>query len=217
MSQEGCRILNNLIFIFYFIYYEIPFRDKFIYLFIILRIDFADELVIRLRTICYKYNDLSLVLYGDLNMDRDQFKNKVEMPLAEMGYLSHYNKGCSAYTRYEVRLGAPVTSYIDFMITYGEKIKEFSVSKPIGRSDHLTLAVSVQKDVWLKKMSQKKVLRTNFSKVAQDCEEVTKLMEQVLRSDDIVGKYKRLVEDLEHRYKPSVIKKNTPSRLKKAY
>ena len=58
-----------------------------------------DELIQRLKLFRYKYNNLTLILFGDLNMNREVIENKLSKEIDILGFKIWYNRNENEYTR----------------------------------------------------------------------------------------------------------------------
>ena len=57
------------------------------------------ELINRLKLLRRKYNNLTLALFGDLNMSREEVKNKLSIEIGHLGFKVWYKNNKEEYTR----------------------------------------------------------------------------------------------------------------------
>jgi endonuclease/exonuclease/phosphatase family metal-dependent hydrolase len=60
----------------------------------------VDGLVSRLEAIKTKYEELSLVLFGDFNLKRNEVEKRIAKKVNRVGYNCLYQKGDFNYSRY---------------------------------------------------------------------------------------------------------------------
>src|SRR5690606_37022736 len=94
---------------------------------------------------------------------------------------------------------------LDYMITYGiDNEKPFQVEKPIGRSDHLTLKLKIEKNFG--KMKLRKELKTSFEKVKKDRVEISEDFIKLLSDEKPYESLLNMIDSLKKKYKPRVKK-----------
>lgn len=169
--------------------------------------DQLDQLLYRLSAIKDRYSDLSLILYGDFNMGREAFKRKVENRLPD-GYVAHYSEERDAVTRKEMKLGRPVTSYLDYFITFGCVTGRVEIMEAIGRSDHMTLKLLVDKGKSLLKPTIRKICTNVTTKVRVDWEKNHGDFVGAILSYDPLGGVIEHIRQMRRRYKTRVVKPN---------
>jgi len=104
------------------------------------------ELIQRLKLLRYKYNKLTLVLFGDFNMNRDVIENKLSKEIEILGYKIWYSRNKNEYTREQEVNGKIKKSYLDYMITYGIDNLCFIILDKLVITDHRGLSIEFLDD-----------------------------------------------------------------------
>jgi hypothetical protein len=163
------------------------------------------QLLYRLSAMSERYTNMSMILYGDFNMNRDVFHKKVETKLP-FGYLAHYSKDGEAVTRKEMRLDKLVLSYLDYMITYGCNTPTLSILEPIGHSDHLTLKLVVNRGNSLLKPVIRKYCTSPMARIRADWKLNHEDFIKAILSYNPLGGVLSHIEELRKKYKIRVTK-----------
>ena len=104
------------------------------------------ELIQRLKLLRYKYNNLTLVLFGDLNMNRGVIENQLSKEIEILGFKIWYSRNKNEYTREQDVNGKIKQSYLDYMITYGIDNLNFNILKKLVTTDHRALSIEFLED-----------------------------------------------------------------------
>ena len=163
------------------------------------------ELAHRLRIIKQKYAELQLILFGDLNIPRDELETEF-LSVKSLGFKLWYQRGECAFTRIE----GEKMSYLDYFITYGIDEAELEIQKPIGSSDHWTVQLRVNTKMNNLKLRRELVL--DFTKPKKDSKEIAEELLKVRSGDDLIA----LVNGLRGKYKPRVRKVKSAYQLREA-
>ena len=166
----------------------------------------------KLKMIKNRYKNCKLIIFGDLNINREGFKNKIENILGnEFNY--HYNKNINSYTRTRLIKNEIIEkSYIDYFITSGFKNTKFDIIKPIGKSDHLSLQLLISKDETSNIIINKEIIFP-FDKVEKDAEKITIKLIESLKNDKKVKSICDLIKNLKKTYKIRIKKYNKECRF----
>ena len=172
------------------------------------------QLVDRLIMLRERYSKFSLILYGDLNMDRKNFQEKIMDRISPLGYKGHFHTGNMAYTRRQKKGETTEFSYLDYFITFNIPDAVFNISEPIGRSDHLTLNLAVETEKALNHLCIRKVMGMDFGAPKREKNIIFDIFIRVLDGQMNLEEFLLL---LKNRYKPRVKKfKNFFTPCKKA-
>ena len=84
------------------------------------------ELIYKLKIIRYRYNNLVLILYGDLNIKREDIRNKLGKNIEPFGYEIIFNDDVNEFTQAQLNKDKEKKSYLDYFIVDGIKNYDFS-------------------------------------------------------------------------------------------
>ena len=161
----------------------------------------------KLNMIKNRYKNAKIIVYGDFNLRRDEFKNKVENILGN-DFIYHYKKEEQNFTRYRIINYKNIEkSYLDYFITSGFNNTEFEINLPIGKSDHLSLELYIPKEEIGEIIIQKEI-KYPYNKLIKNIEEITKSLINSLNKKDKVKEVVDLIRNLNNTYKPKVRKIN---------
>ena len=158
-----------------------------------------------------RYNNLRLVLFGDLNInlaDIDiKLKNKIEL----FGFKILFKK--KEYTRMKIVKNIEKKSYLDYFITYGLDNVDFSIIDKLVLSDHKTLSLQFFEDKNLKLERMKEIIEP-YSIAQNKIDEITERLKDAFNNDITEIKIKKLIHDNNHNYKAKIKKLKIAEKIK---
>ena len=161
----------------------------------------------KLNMIKNRYKNAKIIVFGDFNLKRDEFKNKIENVLGKE-FTYHYNKEEQNFTRYRITKNNIIEkSYLDYFITTGFKNTQFEINLPIGKSDHLSLELYISKKDIGEIIVQREIVYP-YNKLINNIEDITKSLIKSLENKDKVKSVVELIRQLNNNYKPRVKKIN---------
>ena len=123
----------------------------------------------KLRDIISKSNNAKIVVYGDLNISKEDIMKEIGYEMKELEGKVIYSDLENSFTRIRKVCEEVQMSYIDYFINFGIKEKFFTVQK-IGRSDHLAISMKIDTDTIDKTICRKKELFYNYKKLNEEYE-----------------------------------------------
>ncbi len=159
-----------------------------------------------IKYIIEKYNNVSFILYGDLNIKRKEFKSIIEDKLSNIKNIKfHYKKGTFEVTRCRADSANNINyNYIDYMISYNIEVINFNLIKPPGISDHVALQLIVGNEEF-KEVSLNKQIFFSFRRCNDDKEEITNKLKKILETPNInIEEIGNLINNLKEKYKSHV-------------
>ena len=160
-----------------------------------------EETLHRLEIIKNRYTDMKLILFGDFNMNRKDFKNKVEKHVNKLGYIGHFEKGEHCFTRYQMVEGKMKWAYIDYMITHGIENVKMTIKNNFVNSDHMSLEMIIDKDE-LKELQHNKEIVDPIVMVRKKSEGIAELLREAIMSESPMKQILQLINDLRIIIKP---------------
>ena len=130
------------------------------------------ELIDRLILLRRKYNNLTLVLFGDLNMSREEVKDKLSTEIEPLGFKIWYKNNKNEYTREQSVKGIIKKSYLDYMITFGIDNINFQILNKLVITDHKALSIEFLDDR-KRKLDRVKELIEPYNIANHKIEEIT--------------------------------------------
>ena len=104
------------------------------------------ELIDKLLLLKKRYKSLSLILFGDLNIDRKNIKEKLCNKIEQYGFNVIYKSEENIYT-HEQKINNKISkSYLDYMITYGIEFGNFEVREKLVNTDHNAIEYAFLED-----------------------------------------------------------------------
>ncbi len=159
----------------------------------------------RIRVLNQRYEG-KLVCFGDFNLPRDKAKQKIEKRLSECKGKLWYEEEELAFTRIQKSGEKINSSYLDYFLTKGVTGGCLEVTKPIGKSDHLTLQLTLSQDE-IGTIQLRKDMRYNFSKCKKDSEKIKSDLLTALSSKSPVPNLRNLIKQMRDKYKARLTKK----------
>ena len=158
------------------------------------------EFIERLLLLKSKYNSLSLILFGDLNIERKNIKRELIDKIELYGFHVWYNNDKNVFT-HDQKLGdKKIESYLDYMITYGIDNINFNVGDKLVNTDHKCLELSFI-ETNNRKLNRIKEIVEPYTRVYTKSEEITNKLIEVFNSDVPEVKLLRLIHDNKYTYK----------------
>ncbi len=158
------------------------------------------ELIDRLILLRRKYNNLTLVLFGDLNMSREEVKDKLSTEIEPLGFKIWYKNNKNEYTREQSVKGIIKKSYLDYMITFGIDNINFQILNKLVITDHKALSIEFLDDR-KRKLDRVKELIEPYNIANHKIEEITNRLVEVFNSEIAEVKLLRLLHDNKFNYK----------------
>ena len=91
-----------------------------------------------------RYNNLRLILFGDLNINLDEIDIKLKNKIDQYGFKIWYNK--NSYTRSQIVKNEEKKSYLDYFITYGIDNGCFNIMDKLVLSYHKAISFEFIED-----------------------------------------------------------------------
>ena len=158
------------------------------------------EFIERLLLLKSKYNSLSLILFGDLNIERKNIKRELIDKIELYGFHVWYNNDKNVFT-HDQKLGdKKIESYLDYMITYGIDNINFNVGDKLVNTDHKCLELTFI-ETNNRKLNRIKEIVEPYTRVYTKSEEITNKLIEVFNSDVPEVKLLRLIHDNKYSYK----------------
>ena len=159
----------------------------------------------KLRDIIAKSNNAKIVVYGDLNIGKEDIMKEIGYEMKELGGKVIFSDLENSFTRIR-KVGEEVQiSYIDYFINFGIKEKFFTVQK-IGRSDHLAITMNIDTDTIDKSVCRKKELFYNYKKINENFEEISIKFIEAIKKEEKIENVVKLISELRENNKPRVRK-----------
>ena len=164
-----------------------------------------DDFLNKMQACQRRYEGARTVVFGDLNIDRDEFNAKVIKLMGNKNILYHYNKNKSVHTRIQKNKNKTQSSYLDYMISFNLSKPEFQIKKMFAKTDHLLLELKIQKDQ-LNNIQVTKILCYGFQQCKKDTENIKKELIEALDQPDNIKAVENLIIKLRKQYKPRIKK-----------
>ena len=167
-----------------------------------------DGLICRLLTMKERYKNLKLVMFGDLNLTREGVRKRIMPRLEKHGFTLRASQKLQSFTRMRLTETRLEVSYLDYFITYGFVNVDFSIHKPIGKSDHWTLLLEIDK-AEVSDLKNRRQISLGFSKVNEDAGKIFDMVTDSLINPTTtpVGELVKTIKVLRKVYKPRIAKK----------
>ena len=101
-------------------------------------------LIEKLLLLKKRYNNLRLILFGDLNINKDEIDTKLKNKIEPYGFKIWFNK--NNYTRSQIVNNEEKKSYLDYFITYGVDNGYFKIMDKLVLSDHKAISFEFLED-----------------------------------------------------------------------
>jgi hypothetical protein len=182
--------------------------------------DLLKRFLYNIKVLKDRYDNPSIMVYGDFNLDREKFKSKIEDVLKPYGFKCHYDKEPNKFTRFEKVKGEDKTrtSYLDYFITFNVDTESFTICEEILKSDHLPLRAKIKEVKGSEKLFLKKERKINFSTPMKDSQMIGNILSNIFTGDlDIrerCNSVNNLISHLKVKYKPRVRKARNYFKLK---
>ncbi len=153
------------------------------------------------------YKKCKLIIFGDFNLTRKDFKNKIESKLGK-SFSYHYKTNKNNLTRMRVRKNNTIEhSYIDYFFTLGFKELKFDINLPIGKSDHLSLELYISKKEIGDFIIQKEIIWP-YNNLVKESEYIAELFINIIKSDNKIINVINMIKYLYNKFKPKIKKIN---------
>ena len=153
--------------------------------YITLRLDhhtFLYDNLNRIKTVQKRFGNPPMVIFGDFNIPKKEFKELVEGSLGG-SFKYHYSDQEHAQTRYMETKDRVEKSYLDYFITRNIEVTSFGTNSPMGHSDHLTLELVFTVKVYSKvKVQREKVL--SFEKMLKESGKISEEFQNCLKKEN---------------------------------
>lgn len=160
-----------------------------------------DAFKVRFNTIVSRYKDAKVIVFGDFNLTREEFKkNVITYYQGVKGIKFHIDTSLNAFTRCAIVENKVQRSYLDYMITVNMEDTDFNIKKPIGNSDHWLLELGIADDFG--ELNAAKELRYDFARAKEESGEIKENLLRVLKMPNKVEALVSMVRQLRDRYKP---------------
>ena len=103
-----------------------------------------NELIEKLLLLKRNYHSLSLILFGDLNIKRENIKSSLTNKIVSYGFKVWYNNDNNIFTHEQKINNKIVKSYLDYIITYGIENANFNVLDKLVNTDHNAIELNFQ-------------------------------------------------------------------------
>ena len=158
------------------------------------------ELIDKLLLLKRRYKSLSLILFGDLNIDRKNIKEKLCNKIVQYGFKVIYDPDENIYT-HEQKINNKISkSYLDYIITYGIEFGNFEVRDKLVNTDHNAIEYDFFEDETRKLCRIKETIEP-YIRVSKKSEEIKDKLIEVFKSDIPEVKLLRLIHDNKYTYK----------------
>ena len=157
-----------------------------------------------LNTIIVRFKDPQVIVYGDFNIKREEFIEKVKNKI-DIRYKVHINTDTFSITRFRKIKKRIECSYIDYMITCNINCSTFNIIDPPGLSDHLALEIIIPNDE-LRRLLVNKEIIYSFNNCKNEKDDITRKIKDILiqNKDEVKNKIIDLVDSLRKKYKPHI-------------
>lgn len=160
-----------------------------------------DSAKFRLRTILERFKDAKIVIFGDFNLKRNEMKKEFLSDFKDKGITCYMDTNINSFTRCRKVLETIQYNYLDYIITFGIGSSKFGISKPIAKSDHMTLKLEVANSE-LGDVIVKKELRYDFNGPKNDSALISKRLIEIFTGQNGIKDLVYLVNELREKYKP---------------
>ena len=160
-----------------------------------------DSAKLRLRAILDRYRDAKVVMFGDFNLKREHMKKEFLGAFKDKKIICHMKTDTNAFTRCRKVKDTIQYNYLDYIITHGISSSEFNISKPIAKSDHLTLKLVIAKSD-LGDLTVEKELKYDFNGPKKDAADISKKLVDIFTNDNGLKKLTSMVSELRKKYGP---------------
>ena len=152
-----------------------------------------------------RYDKIKMIIFGDFNLTRDEYKKKVESILKGENLIHHYYNSNNAITRIRMTQTRLERNYLDYMITEGFTNTEFNILRPFAKTDHFMLRMRIDKSE-CSQLKIKKEFTYCFNKALKESQYIKDELVKSLDDEDSVKTVTKLINSLRKRYKPTVKK-----------
>ena len=170
------------------------------------------ELIEKLLLIQRRYNNLKLILFGDLNINKDEIDIKLKNKIEKYGFKIWYNK--NSYTRSQIVKNEEKKSYLDYFITYGINYGYFNIMDKLIISDHKAISFEFLEDNNFKLDRIKEIIEP-YAIAQIKTDDISNKLKNAFLNDITEVKIKRIINDNKYEFKPKNIKIKFKTKLKK--
>ena len=160
-------------------------------------------LIEKLMSFKRRYNNLRLILFGDLNINLDDIDIKIKNKIEPFGFKIWFKN--EEYTRIQIVKNNEKKSYLDYFITYGLENVDFNIIDKLVLSDHKALSLEFFEDKNIK-LERINVIIEPYSIAQNKIDEITEKLKDAFNNDITEIKIKKLIHDNYHNYKPKIKK-----------
>ena len=165
-----------------------------------------DDFLNKVNMIYNRYKNCKLIIFGDFNLTRKEFKNKIEKKLGNK-FNYHYRENENNFTRYRITYNNKIeSSYIDYFITLGFDKFYFDINFPIGKSDHFSLELYIQKEETKNLIIQKEIIWP-YNRIVKDSKYIANVFYNTIK-DNNINDLSKMIKSLYNKYKPKIKKMN---------
>ena len=157
------------------------------------------ELIEKLLLIQRRYNNLKLILFGDLNINKDETDIKIKSKIEKYGFKIWYNK--NSYTRSQIVKIEQKKSYLDYFITYGINYGYFNIMDKLVLSDHKAISFEFFEDNNFKLDRIKEIIEP-YAIAQIKTDEISNKLKNAFLNDITEVKIKRIINDNKYEFKP---------------
>ena len=163
-----------------------------------------NELIEKLLLLKRNYHSLSLILFGDLNIKRENIKSSLSDKIEPYGFKVWYNEDNNIFTHEQKINDKIIKSYLDYIITYGIENANFNVIDKLVNTDHNAIELNFIENE-KRKLNRIKQFIEPYLRVYNKSDEIKDKLIEVFKSEVPEVKLLRLIHDNKFKYK--VIKK----------
>ena len=150
-----------------------------------------------------RYNNLKLVLFGDLNINLEDIDDKLKDKIEPFGFKIWYKK--REYTRIQNIKNVEKKSYLDYFITYGLENVNFNILDKLLLTDHRALSLEFFEDKNIK-LERMKELIEPYAIAQIKMDEISEKLKDAFLNDITEIKIKKLIHDNTYNYKTKIRK-----------
>jgi len=160
-------------------------------------------LIEKLMLLKRRYNNLKLVLFGDLNINLEDIDDKLKDKIEPFGFKIWYKK--REYTRIQKVKDIEKKSYLDYFITYGLENVNFNIIDKLVLTDHRALSLEFFEDKNIK-LERMKELIEPYAIAQIKMDEISEKLKDAFLNDITEIKIKKLIHDNTYNYKTKIRK-----------
>ena len=111
-----------------------------------------------MKIIRYRYNNLILILYRDLNIKKEYIKNKLGKNIELFDYEIIFNNDVNIFTRIQLNKDKEKKSYLNYFIVYDIKNYSFNLLNKLVQINHRAININIVKEDNIKLDRAKEVI-----------------------------------------------------------